>query len=272
MLERDVLNREAEQQGMPLGKMRGILREYLQVLILRELYKIPEGKKMYFTGGTYLRLVHRIKRFSEDLDFNTNAINKNMFENLMKQIQRNIKNEGLTADVEFRHWDSILAGDFIFPDVEKHYGISSSHQRKKGIVIKFETNRPAWNIKTESLMISGFGNMFPAVCTDKGALFADKIDALIKKDRARHLFDIMFMLSHNYSVNLNVINALGITGSPQELILSRVKSLSNKQLKQFAEQLRPFLFEESEADLIVHAHSVIPQLIQNNWGNPKGRT
>jgi len=266
MLERELLNKEAGQRDMPLGKMRGVLREYLQILILRELYKIPEGKKMHFTGGTYLRLVHRIKRFSEDLDFNTDEINQEMFENLMKQVQRNIKNEGLAAKIEFRHWDNILAGDFIFPDIEKHYGISSPHQRKEGIVIKFETNRPKWKIKTESLMVSGFGNMFPVVCTDKGALFADKIDALIKKNRARHLFDIMFMLSHNYPVDFNV---LGITESAQELILARVKSLSKKQLEQFAEQLRPFLFEESETDLIVHAHSVIPQLIQNYQGKLK---
>ena len=112
-------------------------------------------------------------------------------------------------------------------------------------------------------MISGFGNMFPVICSDQGALFADKIDALIKKNRARHLFDIMFMLSQNCPVDLAVMKSLGISGTPHDFILSKVKSLSDEQLKQFAEQLRPFLFEESEADLILQAHTVIPQLLQN---------
>ncbi len=263
MLEKQELIREAQQRDMPPGKMRGILREYLQILILRELYKLPQGKSLCFTGGTYLRLVHRIKRFSEDLDFNTDEITQDTFENLMKQIQQRLKHEGLSAAIAFRHWDNILAGEFVFPDVEQQYGIFSVNQRKEGIVIKFETNRPQWGIKTESLLVSGFGNMFPVVCTERGALFADKIDALIKKNRARHLFDIMFMLSHNYSIDLNVANALGMTGPLLELILSRVASLSEDQLQQFAEQLRPFLFEESEADLIAHAKTIILQLIEN---------
>ncbi len=115
-------------------------------------------------------------------------------------------------------------------------------------------------------MVSGFGNMFPGVCTQSGALFADKIDALIKKNRARHLFDIMFMLSKKYPIDMSVLKALGIKDSPLEAILKRVKSFSTVELKKLAEQIRPFLFEESEADLIVHAHDVIPQLIRG-YGN-----
>lgn len=263
MLEREALNTEAQQRDMPPGKMRGVLREYLQILILRELYKLSEGKKMCFTGGTYLRLVHGIKRFSEDLDFNTDEIDQESFEKLVKQIQKNLKNEGMAVTSAFRHWNKILVGEFVFPNIEQQYGISSPNQRKEGIIIKFETNRPQWQIKKESLMVSGFGSMFPVVCTDKGALFADKVDALMKKNRARHLFDIMFMLSQNYPIDLNVTNSLGLTGSPHNVILAKVETLSDKQLKLFAEQLKPFLFEENEADLIVHAHTIIPQLIKN---------
>ncbi len=80
MLELEALAAQAKQRGMPSGKMRGVLREYLQVLILKELYKLPDGKKLYFTGGTYLRLVHQTKRFSEDLDFNAGEMKKSDFE------------------------------------------------------------------------------------------------------------------------------------------------------------------------------------------------
>ena len=262
MLEIEALTAEAKQRGMPSGKMRGVLREYLQVILLKELYKLPNGKKLYFTGGTYLRFVHQIKRFSEDLDFNADRMKKTDFENLLKTVQGALKKEGLSVNLDFRHWDNILAGDFIFPGIEEHYGVVSPHRRKEGIVIKFEANRPKWKIKIESLVVAGFGNMFPAACTDKGALFADKIDALIKKNRARHLFDIMFMLSQKYPIDLNVLTATGVKDPPLGAILKRVESFSATELKRQAEQLRPFLFEESEADLIVHAHEVIPQLIR----------
>ena len=263
MLELDALSAEAKQRGMPAGKMRGILREYLQVLILKELYKLPDGKKLCFTGGTYLRLVHQTKRFSEDLDFNTSRIKKADFEALLNEIQNNLKNEGLNIKLAFGHWDNILAGEFIFPDIEEYYGVVSPYRRKEGILIKLEANQPKWKIKTESLVVTGFGNMFPVICTQPGALFADKIDALIKKNRARHLFDIMFMLSQKYLIDMAVLKALGIKDPPLEAIGARVRSFSTTELKKLAEQLRPFLFEESDADLILKAHEVIPQLIQN---------
>lgn len=261
MLELNALVADAKLRGMPTSKLRGIVREYLQVILLRDLYKLTGGKKLYFTGGSYLRLVHQIKRFSEDLDFNCERIKKADFEELLMLVQNALKKEGLVIKLTFKHWDNILAADFIFPAIEEHYGVVSPHRRKEGIVIKFETNQPKWKIATESLMVSGFGYMFPVICTDRGALFADKIDALTKKNRARHLFDIMFMLSHKYPINTKVLKVLGITDPPLDVILNKVKSLSAKELKQQAEQLRPFLFAEHEADLIIHAQDVIPQLI-----------
>ena len=266
MLELESLSAEAKQRGMPTGKMRGILREYLQVLILKELYKLPDGKKLYFTGGTYLRLVHQTKRFSEDLDFNVDKMKKGDFEGLLEKTQSNLKKEGFEIKLAFGHWDNILVGEFVFPDIEEYYGVVSPHRRKEGILIKFEANQPSWKIKTESLVVTGFGNMFPIICTHSGALFADKIDALIKKNRARHLFDIMFMLSKKYPFDMVVLKALGIKDHPLEAILKRVESFSAAELKKQAEQLRPFLFEESEAELIVNAHEVIPQLIRG-YGN-----
>src|SRR3990167_7244165 len=221
MLELESLAAEAKQRGMPAGKMRGILREYLQVLILKELYKLPDGKTLYFTGGTYLRLVHQAKRVSEDLDFNTDKLKKADFEMLLKKVQSNLKKEGLEIKLAFGHWNNILVGEFVFPDIEEHYGVVSPHRRREGILIKLETNQPKWKMQTESLVVTGFGNMFPVVCTHSGALFADKIDALIKKNRARHLFDIMFMLSKKYPIDLNVLKALGIKDPPLNAILKR---------------------------------------------------
>ena len=261
MLELEGLTLEAKQRGMPEGKMRGILREYLQILILREMYKLVRGQKLYFTGGTYLRLIHQTKRFSEDLDFNTQRMKKDDFEEILKKIQNNLKKEGFAIDLTFGHWENLFVAELIFPDIEKHYGIISTHQRTGGIVIKVETHQPRWRIKTETLVAAGFGNMFPVICTEKGALFADKIDALIKKNRARHLFDIIFMLSKNYPVDRRVLKVLGIKDPPLNVILKRVRAFSALELKKQAEQLRPFLFEESEADLIIHAHDVVPQLI-----------
>jgi len=268
MLTYDALIEQAGTRGMPTSKMRGILREYLQVLILKEIYKTEAGKMLYFTGGTYLRLVHSLKRFSEDLDFNTDRITKDDFENILKKVKLELSRLNIDSRIKFEHWKEIYSAKLILPNIEKDYNVISKYSKKAGIIIKVETNRPKWKIKRESLVISGFGEIYPCVCTDIGALFADKIDALDKKGRARHLYDIIFMLANKYPIDKIVLSALGIKGDPLETIIRIVERFSAAELKKRAESLRPFLFEESEADLIVNAHRIIPSLVSKYSVSP----
>lgn len=46
-----------------------IIKEYIQLMILNFLATSKFAKKIAFIGGTNLRLVKGIDRFSEDLDF-----------------------------------------------------------------------------------------------------------------------------------------------------------------------------------------------------------
>lgn len=261
MLTFEALMGEAKTRGMPGTKVRGILREYLQVLILKELYRLASGKKFCFTGGTYLRLVHNTRRFSEDIDFNAVKLPPAEFEAVLKKIASAIKKEGTAVSLGFRHWKNMLAAELVFPEVERFYEVVSKYSKKEGIVIKIEVNRPRWKIEPETVVVNGFGQMFPVVCTQKGALFADKIDALVKKNRARHLFDIIFMLSRKYPIDKKVLEALAIKEDPFEVLTRKVEGFSTAELKAQTESLRPFLFEENEADLILNAKTVIRQLI-----------
>jgi len=261
MLTYDSLIEQAKSRGMPHTKIRGILREYLQVLILKELNRTKLVRKLYFTGGTYLRLVHNLKRFSEDLDFNAGAVTEKGFAGLLEETKIGLSRLGIKSKIEFDHWENIFVAKLIFPEIEKQYNVVSPYSKKEGIVIKVETNKPKWKIKTVTQMVSGFGELYPCICTDIGALFADKIDALTKKNRGRHLYDIIFMLANKYPIDKKVLRVLGINKNPLEVISQRVKELTITELKKQAEALRPFLFEESEANFIINAHDIIPSLI-----------
>lgn len=262
MLSHDALIHEAGLRGMPESKTRGVLREYLHVLILKELYRIESGKKFCFTGGTYLRLVHRTKRFSEDLDFNAKNLNRVEFEDALRKIIVALKKEGISSKLEFNHWQNLWVGEIVFPDMERAYRVISKYSKKEGIAVKIEVNRPRWAVQPETLMVSGFGEMYPVICTSKGALFADKVDALLKKNRARHLFDLMFMLGEKYPIDEQVLKAVGVEEPPLEAVCRRIERFSNAELKQLAESLRPFLFDEKEAELIINAKTIIPQLVE----------
>jgi predicted nucleotidyltransferase component of viral defense system len=261
MLTYESLIDEAKSRGMPQTKTRGILREYLQILIMKEISRDKLGKKLLFTGGTYLRLIHNLKRFSEDLDFNTNVLTKNTFETLIKNVASKLEKQGINLKVRHNHWGRIYVSKLIFPEIENFYNIVSKYSRKHGIIIKIESNKPKCKINIETQMISGFGEFYPCVCTDKSVLFADKLDALEKKRRARHIYDIIFMLSNKYTFNKQVLKSLGIKQDPLIFLSNTIKSFPNIELKKQALSLRPFLFDEKEADLISNASEIIPLLI-----------
>ncbi len=82
MLSYEALVTQAKLRDMPPTKMRVVLREYLQILILKHLGQVDIEGKLHFTGGTYLRLVHGFKRFSEDLDFYSRGLSRRGFENI----------------------------------------------------------------------------------------------------------------------------------------------------------------------------------------------
>ena len=119
MLTYDSLIEQGKSRGLPPTKIRGILREYLQILIMKQLCKNGSQGKLYFTGGTYLRLVHDIKRFSKDLDFNTNKMTKKEFENLIENVKNELKRLGIESKIKFAHWDNVYVSKLIFPEIEK---------------------------------------------------------------------------------------------------------------------------------------------------------
>src|SRR3989338_3238075 len=119
MLTYEALIGQARERGMPGSKMRGILREYLQMLILKSLYILESGRKFCFTGGTYLRLLHQTKRFSEDLDFNAHGLSKNQFETTVKKIVSMLKKEGAESRVQFEHWENLWVAKIVFPEIER---------------------------------------------------------------------------------------------------------------------------------------------------------
>ncbi|NPV58445.1 MAG: nucleotidyl transferase AbiEii/AbiGii toxin family protein [Actinobacteria bacterium] len=46
-----------------------VVREFWEILFLKDLLESPHGKNLVFKGGTALRLAYDSPRFSEDLDF-----------------------------------------------------------------------------------------------------------------------------------------------------------------------------------------------------------
>ena len=51
------------------GRRLNSLREYLQAFVMRSLHESEASRTIAFVGGTALRFLENLPRFSEDLDF-----------------------------------------------------------------------------------------------------------------------------------------------------------------------------------------------------------
>ena len=60
---------EQRQQNVPKQVIINSLREYIQYVILSEIYNSRDFKKMIFKGGSCMRIGYDLPRLSEDLDF-----------------------------------------------------------------------------------------------------------------------------------------------------------------------------------------------------------
>jgi predicted nucleotidyltransferase component of viral defense system len=70
---------EGREKGYEDSKIRIILKEYIQDIILYILYNDPQTSTLIFYGGSSLRKIYDLDRFSEDLDFeNPDGIDLNI--------------------------------------------------------------------------------------------------------------------------------------------------------------------------------------------------
>lgn len=74
-----------------------VVREYYEILNLKDLAGSPISDKLIFKGGTALRLAHGSPKFSEDLDFSIiSELNNANFLNIIKKIISRIHDSEIT--------------------------------------------------------------------------------------------------------------------------------------------------------------------------------
>jgi len=251
MLNMEYLLEEAKNNNLPVLKKRAIIREYLQIIILNSIYKQKPGKYFYFMGGTAMRYFYRLPRFSEDLGFNTPSLGYQEFENILERIGKDLSREGLPATISVSRRKNLFTAKLLFIDVMGRYGISDG--LGASLMIKIEINRPSWELNTDSKVLSMYGYSFTPILMSRGNLLSEKICALLNRKRGRDIYDTLYMLRKKFPFNENVLKANNIKLPVGDTILAYLKSVGEKELKQQANQVKPFLFKEDDIDLIIKA-------------------
>lgn len=190
------------------------LKEITQEVALYALYKVGFFEKACFMGGTCLRIVHSLDRFSEDLDFSTRKVDLNfkLDEYLEKAMDiMNPYGYGLTID-EKDLADKSVQSRFLKDDsIKKVLTFKHKQDERQKIKIKVEidTNPPEGAVeKTEFI---DFPEDFQILAYDLPSLMSGKLHALLCRtyEKGRDWYDYSWYVKNNCSPNLKLLeNAL----------------------------------------------------------------
>jgi len=183
-----------------------ITREFLQLLILKIIYDENYFKNLAFVGGTALRILYNLRRFSEDLDFS--LINKKgyKFDSFLKKITYELKKYGFSVEIKKNSKEPVQSAMFKFKDVLYHLGLSSQKDQKLSIKIEIDSNPPkGWNTEI-SLVNKHF--VFTVLHFDIPSLYATKIHACFfrKYIKGRDFYDLIWYIGKNTLPNFKLLN------------------------------------------------------------------
>lgn len=234
------------------------LREYLQALVLRSLHESEAFTCLAFVGGTALRFLHGLPRFSEDLDFSLVSPEGYAGQTWMAKVKRDLALAGFTPEVTWNDRKTVHTGWVRLCGLLHDVGLSSLADEKLAIKVEVDT-RPPDGGRCERRIVTRHLS-FLLQYHDPPSLMAGKLHALMTRRYAkgRDWYDLVWYLSQRPPVapNLTLLkNALEQTKGADhadarqwtEAVRSRLLALDAKAL---LEDVGPFLERPQEARLI----------------------
>jgi predicted nucleotidyltransferase component of viral defense system len=192
-----------------------LVREYLQAHILRSTQEAGAFAALAFQGGTALRFLYGLRRFSEDLDFALERPEHDRgLRSVAKAVKRDFELSGHDVEVTLRTVRAVHSADLKFPGLLHETGLSSARGAKLMIRVEVDTRPPAGAVTETRLVTRHFPITFRV--HDLRSCMAGKIHAVLARRYAkgRDLFDLAWYLTHpdNPAPNLTLLgNALAQT-------------------------------------------------------------
>jgi predicted nucleotidyltransferase component of viral defense system len=209
-------------QCKTLREQENALKEIAQEIALMTLSRAGFFQVAAFQGGTCLRILYGLERFSEDLDFVLEQPDKNFdwlhYTHLMGE---EFKAYGYTLEVKNRK-KSEKAMQITFFKATSEGGIlvlkdERSNKPKLNIKLEIDTNPPEGS-KYE-LRYLDFPLPYTVKAQDLSSLFAGKCHALLCREyiKGRDWYDFLWYVSQHTPINFNLLaHALAQAGPWKE--------------------------------------------------------
>lgn len=235
-------------------------REYIQALILQSLQRAGTMTALAFHGGSSLRFLYSLPRYSEDLDF---ALERNAesydFRSILQAIRKDIEAQGY--DLHFKVNDHRTVHSAFIRFLGLPYELNLSPHRNETLAVKLEvdTDPPAGATLQTSMVRRHV--LLNLQHHDRASLLAGKLHAILQRSymKGRDLYDLIWYLSDkDWPVpNLELLNnALSQTGwggpsltldNWHEVVRTKLETVS---FEYALADVRPFLVSDEDINLV----------------------
>ena len=253
------------------------LREILQEIVLLGLYRAGFFSHAVFYGGTALRILYGLDRFSEDLDFSLlkadETFDLRVYE---KSIVETLESFGFEVNIQLKNQDGVVKSAFLKGNTAQHLlnikapdDVVKKYGQGRLVKIKFEVDtQPPLDFQSEKktqLLPAPF--MIHTMTTS--SLFAGKIHAILcrnwsSRPKGRDWYDLLWYIANGYEVDLAHLSARlkqncgwqkkeGVKVEEEvieafvlKLLRTRIKSLDINSAKR---DIEPFISDKQVLDI-----------------------
>ena len=246
--------RETDDPGAQMNR----LREFLQALVLRSLHDSQAFVNLAFVGGTALRFIHNLRRFSEDLDFC--LVDKGGYEpeNWLRQMKTRLVQSMFDASVRWNDRTTVHKAWIRVPGLLYDLGLSPMRDQNLSIKLEIDTRPPAGAALARSLVDRH--RLLALQHYDLPSLMAGKLHALMCRGypKGRDWYDLLWYRGQQNPVepNLQLLkNALDQTQGAQAVKASAWQEILTRKisddtfLRRLINDVAPFLELPEERNL-----------------------
>ncbi len=239
-----------------------ILREYLQAFVMRCLHESEAFASLSFVGGTALRFVYDLPRFSEDLDFSLESPKGYEPLRWLKKLKRDMTLAGFDTAISWNDRKTVHTAWVKVAGLLKEAGLAAMTGQNLSIKLEIDSRPPA-GAETVSTVVNRH-LMFALRHHSLSSLMAGKVHALMtrKYSKGRDWYDLLWYLSQRPAMTPNtrlLQNALDQTQGVdvfrsrdwRGLLLDKLQELDFARL---VLDVEPFLERPQDARLLTADH------------------
>lgn len=233
---------------------RNVAREYLQARILEGMQRAGAFAHVAFQGGTAVRFLYDLPRYSEDLDFALEGDRAGYdLRGWLDAVRRQFRRESWEVRTAVRDRGAVHAAWLRFPTVLHEAGLSPHGDQVLAVKIDVDTNPPSGAVARTRLVRRHVS--LRLWHHDRASLLAGKVHAILRRPfaKGRDVYDLAWYLSDPGwpAPNLEMLSAAlrqgakpsreepaSLPGAWREAVARRLSAVSWDEL---SADVRPFL-------------------------------